>query len=60
MFMTGWQIVMLLLAALASSRPQVEMAMASEREPILGNDGGCSTADDSEKRPATASVQSQS
>ena len=61
MFMTGWQIVMLLLAALASSRSQVEMAMASEREPILGNGGECSTADDSEKKTDTATgVQSQS
>ena len=55
MFMTGWQIVMLLLAALASSRPQVEMAMAGEREPILGN-GKYSNFE--EKK--AASVQSQS
>jgi hypothetical protein len=63
MFMTGWQIVMLLLAALASSRSQVEMAMAGEEEPILlGMVGEHSTAEDSEiqRDTATASIQSQS
>ncbi len=48
MFMTGWQIVMVLLAGHASSNPQAEVAMDGEQEPTLGNGDKHSTADDSE------------